>query len=184
MRDFTRRDFLNLSGASALALALAACGSSGGGAPATATEAQMESVVNDYLKGKGLNELKHEDLLAEYAKVSAAVCKAHDSEYDTFEPTAAELEKMTAAERNLMESGHFSEDTVSETLPIGLFPESETELSAQLAAYETDLRHNQRYIGTAATTIKGKPIGSSSLSAKKRPTPPDPPKHKFMMPDF
>ena len=171
MKDFTRRDFLKLTGASAVMLTLAACGSSGGGTPATATEAQMESVVNNYLKGKGLNELKHEDLLAEYAKVSAAVCKAHDAEYDDFEPTAAELEKMTAAERKLMESGHFSEDTVSETLPIGLFPESETELSAQLAAYESDLRSNQRYIGTAATTIKGKPYWLIFTLGKKETDP-------------
>lgn len=171
MKDFTRRDFLKLSGASALALALAACGSSGSGAPSTATEAQIESVVNNYRKSKGLNELKHDDALAEYAKVSAAVCKVHDAAYDDFEPTDAELETLTASERTLMEKGHFSEDTASGVIPISLFPESETELDAQLAAYDKYLRANERYIGTAVTTIKGKPYWLIFILGKKETDP-------------
>ena len=170
MKDFTRRDFLKLSGASALALALAACGSSGG-APTTATEAQIESIVNNYRKSKGLNELKHEDLLAEYAKASAAVCKAHDAAYDDFEPTDAELETLEAAEHTLMEKGHFSEDTASDVLPISLFPESETELDAQLTAYDKYLRGSERYIGTATTTIKGKPYWLIFILGKKETDP-------------
>ena len=171
MKDFTRRDFLKLSGASALVLALAACGSSGGGAPAIATEAQIESIVNNYRKSKGLNELKHDDALAEYAKTSAAVCKAHDAAYDDVEPTDAELKTLEAAERTLMENGHFSEDTASDVLPISLFPESETELDVQLAAYDKYLRAKERYIGTAVTTIKGKPYWLIFILDKKETDP-------------
>lgn len=171
MKDFTRRDFLKLSGASALALALAACGSSGSGAPSTATEAQIESVVNNYRKSKGLNELKHDDVLAEYAKASTAICKAHDAAYDNFEPTDAELETLAAAARTLMEKGHFSADTASDVLPVSLFPESETELDAQLTAYDKDFLTSQRYIGTAAATIKGKPYWLIFILGKKETDP-------------
>ena len=171
MKDFTRRDFLKLSGASALALALAACGSSGGGTPATAAEAQIESVVNNYRKSKGLNELKHDDALAEYAKASAAVCKAHDAAYDDVEPTDAESKTLETAEHTLMEKGHFSEDTAGGALPISLFPESETELDAQLAAYDKYLLAKDRYIGSAATTIKGKPYWLIFIIGKKETDP-------------
>lgn len=173
MKDFTRRDFLKLSGASALALALAACGSSGSGAPSTATEAQIESVVNNYRKSKGLNELKHDDALAEYAKASAAVCKAHDTKYDDADSmlTEEELETLTAAELKLMEKGRFSDSTASGLLPISLFPESETELDAQLAAYDKYLSAKERYIGTTATTIKGKPYWLIFILGKKETDP-------------
>ena len=173
MKAMNRRDFLKLTGASALALALAACGSSSGSAPATATEAQIESVVNNYRKSKGLNELKHDDPLAEYAKASAAVCKAHDTKYDDddIELTDAELKTLEAAERTLMEKGHFSEDTASDVLPISLFPESKTELDAQLATYDKYLEASQRYIGTAVTTIKGKPYWLIFILDKKETDP-------------
>lgn len=186
MKTMNRRDFLKLTGASAVVLTLAACGADNApdvpAPPTVGKEAQIENAINAYRREKGLKELKHEDVIAEYAGMYTSLCEAHGTtSIDWDGLTELEQAKISEVQAHILEA-HFSMDTVGKdavTIGMGededenpkliyMFPANDTELSTQLAPHKENIAKAElRYIGVSTATVEGKTYWLACLVGKK-----------------
>ena len=187
MKNYNRRDFLKLTGASALALALAACG--GPSAPSVPTkDAQaLFAAINACRKEKGLKELVYNKTLDTWANQDAKCFEAANStaanlvnwrfmprqdEGETGVPKPEYYSIMMA----LGEEGFVNADATlygmaetssSEYTLNKPYPETEEELKAQMEDMAATIGNKMRYIGIALVTIEGKTYWIAILLGKK-----------------
>ena len=182
MKTMNRRDFLKLTGASAVVLTLAACGSSGGDAPATSKEAQIENAINAYRREKGLKELKHEDVIAECAAMDISwFATRGTTSVDMASLSTEDYEKRNEVLTCAVKAGFsvaavgndaviigMSEDEAGNSKLTCAFPANDTELTAQLETYKTKIEEEGlRYIGVSTAKIDGKTYWLAYLVGKK-----------------
>ena len=191
MKTYNRRDFLKLTGMSALALTLAACsdGPSAPAAPAApAKDAQaIFSAINAYRKEKGLKELVYNKTLDTWANQDAKC-------FETANSTAANLEnwrfmpRQDEGETGVLKPEYYSilmalgeegfvnadatlygmaETSSSEYTLNKPYPETEEELKAQMEDMAATIGNKMRYIGIALVTIEGKTYWIAILLGKK-----------------
>ena len=182
MKTMNRRDFLKLTGASAVVLTLAACGSSGG-APATPTtgkEQKLYNAINAYLAEDGCAPLVYSEGMQDAANAFAGVFKAMGSASIKVDLSD---EKFMTLFNNMMDSirdgmkkaGYPNADSearnfmtdsygvkfVGEDTIHLIAPYAEDKLEAQLSEFKTDTgaagytKEKPGYIGIATVEIDG-----------------------------
>ena len=182
MKTMNRRDFLKLTGASAVMLTFAACGADNApAAPTIGKEAQIENAINAYRREKGLKELKHEDAIAEYAGMYTSLCEAHGTtSIDWDDLTELEEANIGKLQARVLEA-HFSMDAIKDAVTIGMgededgnsklvytFPANDAELSTQLVPHKENIAKAElRYIGVSTATVEGKTYWMACLVGKK-----------------
>lgn len=177
MKTYNRRDFLKLTGMSALALTLAACG---GGPSVPAVPSQdaqaLLKAINAYREKEGKTPLIRNENLERMAKQdvkcfeTAGAITADFSSWYYEDGTTNPNEKYTAIVTSLNnELGGISDGKTYGVNPNGTmfmntglctldkpFPETEAELTAQMADM-LEKTANMLYIGIALVSIGGKP---------------------------
>lgn len=191
MKIYNRRDFLKLTGMSALALTLAACsdGPSVPAAPAApAQDAQtLFAAINASRKEKGLKELVYNKTLDTWAHQDAKCFETANStaanlenwrfmpSVDDKEDAAPKLEYLEIqmalqkegfvnadAELYGMEETSSSEYTLNK-----LYPETEEALKAQMEEMAAEIGDRMRYIGIAPVKVGGKTYWIAVMFGKK-----------------
>ena len=169
MKNYNRRDFLKLTGASALVLALAACG---GGPSAPAVPSQdaqsLFAAINAYRESNSLKKLTYDTDLEAYVKLEVACFEAQGKTKITIEDyeswVTSYLTDYTALRSKLLAKGYNGStctyyglaSTEADLTLTALCPAVEEELKAQLAAMATSIGDTMDYIGITLTTIGGK----------------------------
>lgn len=169
MKNYNRRDFLKLTGMSALALTLAACG---GGSSAPAVPSQdaqsLFAAINAYREDKGLNQFTYDTDLEAYVKLDVKCFETQGKTKITMTDygnwLTSQLPDYNALRGKLMVK-HINgstctyygltstENDMTLTAPC---PATEEELQTQLAAMTTKIGDTMDYIGITLTEISGK----------------------------
>lgn len=173
MKKYNRRDFLKLTGASALALALAACGGSPSAPAAPAKDAQaIFSAINAYLESNGQQKLTYDSDLETYVTYdfngfdacdSAEITRSAYNEWITeslesplYNSIRTQLSNKGIPLDSRKYYGIDGMDSTSGNLKLTRpFPETEAELNAQIVELSTKLG-NSNSIGIVVDAIKGK----------------------------
>ena len=160
MKNCNRRDFLKLTGLTALALTFSACGS----APAKDPKALLDS-INEYRASNGLSALIYNDALEDWAKLDMQCFKAENSADATMtldDWYAGNFETYFSIGDKLATDGFDTNkirrfgvvDTVAGCSLTKLYPTTEAALKAQMAEL-TMKADTYSYIGIAMAEFDG-----------------------------
>ena len=181
MKIYNRRDFLKLTGMSALALTLAACsdGPSVPAAPAApAQDAQtLFAAINAYRESNSLKKLTYDKDLEDYVKLDVKCFETQGKAKITMEDYGKWLITLHSTDyaviRGKLQAKHIEGSTCTYygldstetdmTLTL-LCPGDEEELKTQLAAMATSIGNTMDYIGITLTTIGGKKYWAAMLA--------------------
>ena len=180
MKNYNRRDFLKLTGASALALALAACGGGPSGPAAPAQDAQsLFAAINAYRESNSLKKLTYDNDLEAYVKLDVECfenqgnAKITQADYQNW--MLSHTDDYTALQGKLMMKGYNGSTTTyyglasteTDMTLTSLYPAAEEELQTQLAAMATEIGDTMDYIGITLTTIGGRKYWVAMLATKR-----------------
>ena len=183
MKTMNRRDFLKLTGASAVMLTLAACGSSGGGAPAkptTSKEQNLYNAINAYLAEEECAPLVYSEGMQDAANAFAGMFKTMGSASIKVDETNEKFmdlfnNTMNSIRDGMKKAGYLNADSEArdfmsdsygvkfvdeDTLQL-IAPYAEDKLETQLKEFKTATaagsytKEKPGYIGIATVEISG-----------------------------
>ena len=178
MKNFNRRDFLKLTGLTALALTFSACGSSAPSVPSQDAQSLFDA-INAYRVDKGLNKFTYDTDLAAYAALNAECFETQGkttisletygnwltSRKEDYDAVYGKLLVKDIQGSTCMPYGTTSTETeMTLTAPC---PATEEELQTQLDAMAAKFGSVKKYyIGIALATISGQPYWIAVVAEK------------------
>ena len=188
MKNFNRRDFLKLTGLTALALTFSACGSSKPDVPATEDAQEILDEINAYRDSKGFKPLVYnknlenwaaEDIRCFETQNTTKVGGANWSNWhmkadgtDMKPEYASAIDGLKNEGFNSLAPEYFgvketgTEENKQYDLNV-VFPATATELQNQIAELTNQFNDTVRYIGIASAAINGQTYWVAMMLPKK-----------------